>query len=247
MSKFSTIVDGLNHKTSLLKELNGKSIANKTEIMLRETRGQVADELCSKNASDAIRASITPQIKTKRPVDLKIVKEEFIKGYDDSVGLMRKEILYKNRNGRIVSSRRMYYGGSVYDGNIILKKTLEDGSQIYINVKGDRYEIWHKNQKNGKSMWLTYDGSGLYKFTGDLDNTGENRLRSFILDSKKRLLKNAPNRWYAPRDITPILQKLDKERKPVPDEILEKLGLKELLKALEEAPQEVEKTKELFK
>ena len=130
--------------------------------MIRETRGQIADEVLSKNASDALRASIIPQIKTKRPVDLKIVKEEFISGYDDSAGIMRKEILYKNRNGRIVSSRRMDC-----TDNIILKKTLEDESQITISVIGDRYEILHENKKNGKSMFLTYDNSGLYKFTGE--------------------------------------------------------------------------------
>ena len=242
MSKVTKVVDSLHHNASLVKELIAKDPVTQAEIMIREARGKVTEELFSKNASDAIRASIMPQIKTKRPVDLKIVKEEFISGYDDSAGIMRKEILYKNRNGRIVSSRRMNC-----TDNIILKKTLEDESQITTSVIGDRYEILHENKKNGKSMFLTYDSSGLYKFTGDLDNTGEKQLRGFILDSKKRLLKNTLNSWSAPRDITPILTKLDKERKSVPDEILEKLGLKELLKALEEAPQEVEKTKELFK
>ena len=81
MSKVSTIIDSLSHKASLLKELNGKSVAEKTEIMLRETR----DEVLSKNASDAIKARVTPQIKN---TDSNIIKtaKTFLKnaGYTEN-------------------------------------------------------------------------------------------------------------------------------------------------------------------
>ena len=67
MSKVTNIIDCLSHNASLVKELAEKSITEKTEIMLRETRGQVAKEILSKNASDAVMASVTPQIKTTQP------------------------------------------------------------------------------------------------------------------------------------------------------------------------------------
>ena len=45
MSKVTNIIDCLSHNASLVKELAEKSITEKTEIMLRETRGQVAKEI----------------------------------------------------------------------------------------------------------------------------------------------------------------------------------------------------------
>lgn len=68
MSKVANIIDSLSRNASLVKEHAGKSITEKTEIMLRETRGPVANEVLSKNASDAVRASVTPQIKNATPV-----------------------------------------------------------------------------------------------------------------------------------------------------------------------------------
>ena len=64
MSKVTSIIDSLSHDARLMKELAGKGTAEKTEILIRETIGQIADEVLSKNASDAVRASVTPQIKT---------------------------------------------------------------------------------------------------------------------------------------------------------------------------------------
>ena len=75
MSKVTNIIDCLSHNASLVKELAEKSITEKTEIMLRETRGQVAKEILSKNASDAVMASVTPQIKTTQPASAEKIEE----------------------------------------------------------------------------------------------------------------------------------------------------------------------------
>ncbi len=79
MSKVTSIIDSLSHNARLMKELAGKGTAEKTEILIRETRGQIADEVLSKNASDAVRASVTPQIKIANkklaPDILKAVEE----------------------------------------------------------------------------------------------------------------------------------------------------------------------------
>ena len=63
MSKVTSVLDTISHRAGLLKELKGKSPVRQTEIMQRETRGIVADEVLSKEANDAIKASLTPKIK----------------------------------------------------------------------------------------------------------------------------------------------------------------------------------------
>ena len=68
MSKVTSIIDSLSHNARLMKELAGKGTAEKTEILIRETRGQIADEVLSKNASDAVRASVTHHIKNTSSV-----------------------------------------------------------------------------------------------------------------------------------------------------------------------------------
>ncbi len=70
MIKVTNVIDGLSHNASLEKKLAGKgitgNITEKAEVMLRETKGQVADEILSKKANDAIKATVTPQIKNPK-------------------------------------------------------------------------------------------------------------------------------------------------------------------------------------
>ncbi|MCQ2753503.1 MAG: hypothetical protein MJ231_00470 [bacterium] len=62
------VIDSINHSLSLINELTGKGIAEKTEIAIRETIDKVADKVLSKEASDAIKSSVSAQIKTIPPV-----------------------------------------------------------------------------------------------------------------------------------------------------------------------------------
>ena len=67
-------VDSLNHIAGLVKELFGKDPVIQAETMLRETRATVTAEVLSKNASNAIKASVTPQIKFAKNLDPDVLR-----------------------------------------------------------------------------------------------------------------------------------------------------------------------------
>ena len=77
----ASLINDINHKTNLLKEMHGKSQAYNTEVMIREKREPVTDEVLSKNANEAIKANISPQIKHNFSVQREFVEKfEAIKG-----------------------------------------------------------------------------------------------------------------------------------------------------------------------
>lgn len=160
MSKVTNVVDSLSQNASLVKELIGKDSVRQAEIMIRETRGKVADEVCNKNTSDAIRASITPQIKkTKQAIDVNIVS----KGLDSSKtrldyfnkefgGCVKSIEFNKAENEYIVSERYK-------DGREIIFKTNKDFVDIelmdYCTGKKDMLYIPTKvTEKNRKVMYI---------------------------------------------------------------------------------------------
>ena len=75
MSKVTKVVDSLNHNAGSTKELIGKDPVRQAETMIRESIGEVTKEVLSKDASDAIKASVTPQIKTTKPASAEKIEE----------------------------------------------------------------------------------------------------------------------------------------------------------------------------
>lgn len=159
MSKVTKVVDSLNHNAGLTKELIGKDPVRQAETMIRETRGKVTEEVLSKKASDAIRASVTPQIKEARTtLDVNIVS----KGLDSS----KTRLDYFNKEfGGCVKSIKFDKAENKYiiiekykDGRIMTLRTDKDG--VYIKLednftgKVDDIFIPKNKEKNRKVMYI---------------------------------------------------------------------------------------------
>jgi len=141
MSKVTSIIDSLSHNARLMKELAGKGTAEKTEILIRETRGQIADEVLSKNASDAVRASVTPQIKIAN----KKLAPDILKAVEESQAIIERLGIVVDEEAQKLTARNIelsnkFNRASCYTDE---KKILEEMSKLRkeIITKGYDNEI----------------------------------------------------------------------------------------------------------
>ena len=132
MSKVTSIIDSLSHNARLMKELAGKGTAEKTEILIRETRGQIADEVLSKNASDAVRASVTPQIKIAK--NLENLSPDVLKNVEKCQAEIQRLGLLVDEEAQTITRRMIELSGKFDD------VSMKERDELYKEMKKIGYD-----------------------------------------------------------------------------------------------------------
>lgn len=191
MSNVAKVVDGVSHNAGLVKELIGKSSVEQAETMLRETRDAVADEVLSKDASNAIIASVSPQIKKYSDLVKARVEKYLNYTYEDPFVTG-----YLHIDPKEVADIEMEHAQDFFDK--LTNKTLR--SKIHIsgycfkspvydaagNMKRDAYRVedttrfrfYNKDKKLLKEVVLDENGVPIYEDVyKDVIVDGEPRVR----------------------------------------------------------------------
>lgn len=165
MSKVTKIMDP-NAGLVFSKKLISKDSARQTGIMAGETIDKVADEVLSKKASDALKASVVTQIKKRKKVmDTNVAGKGIsqIPNSNPTLDYYNKELGGCIKSIEFDKAKNKYTVSEVYkDGNCVRLETDKDGVYIklgncFTDKKEDIIYIPTKiTEENRKSMDIGY-------------------------------------------------------------------------------------------